>query len=225
MQTSTLYVAGAVYLLLVANFYKESGGFNRHYNAMYAVWKVIPIVFLVVFAAVNGGGVSQKNRATCALGLFFGAIGDVLLGLSKHGLVPGASAFGVGHLFYMSHFISRPLKIFRPLVYVTAAWTSVVAKMVFLPILEEHPIAVSILFIYSVLIALCLVMTASHYIHRNAGDEDKVLIMAHGGYRIPLAEMITLGTYYSAQYLILCGNIHSGLYVKQRYLTHASNYG
>ncbi|VDN27448.1 unnamed protein product [Cylicostephanus goldi] len=84
-------------------------------------------------------------------------------------------------------------------------------------------------------------MTASHYIHRNAGDEDRglwfrflgyvmfylsdsVLIMAHGGYRIPLAEMFILGTYYSAQYLILCGNIHSGLYVQQRYLTHASNY-
>ncbi|VDM66711.1 unnamed protein product [Strongylus vulgaris] len=196
--------------------------------------KVIPILFLTLFAAIDGGGLSPKNRKLCALGLFFGAIGDVIIGVSKEGLIPGALAFGIGHFFYMSQFLSRPLKIFWPLLYIITAWGSIIGVFVMLPAASEHPIAVSIMVTYSLILSSCLVITGSHYINRKTGDEDKglylrfigyalfytsdsVLVLADVGFRVPFAEVIILSTYYAAQYLILCGNIHSGLYVKAKH--------
>ncbi|KIH45065.1 hypothetical protein ANCDUO_24900, partial [Ancylostoma duodenale] len=101
MQSSSLYAVGAVYFLLIANFYNESQGFTKFYNAMYPVWKVIPILFLTLFAAVDGGGLPKRDRKMCALGLFFGGVGDVLIGVKHEGIVPGAISFGIGHFFYM----------------------------------------------------------------------------------------------------------------------------
>ncbi|KIH56429.1 hypothetical protein ANCDUO_13390 [Ancylostoma duodenale] len=92
MQSSSLYAVGAVYFLLIANFYNESQGFTK---------KVIPILFLTLFAAVDGGGLPKRDRKMCALGLFFGGVGDVLIGVKHEGIVPGAISFGIGHFFYM----------------------------------------------------------------------------------------------------------------------------
>lgn len=65
---------------------------------------MIPIVFLALFAAVDGGGMSKRDRILCTMALFFGGIGDVLIGLSHEGIVTGAIAFGIGHIFYMVNF-------------------------------------------------------------------------------------------------------------------------
>ncbi|PIO57522.1 hypothetical protein TELCIR_21064, partial [Teladorsagia circumcincta] len=45
---------------------------------------------------------------------------------------------------------------------------------------------------------------------------DSVLVMHHTGYRLPWPEMVVLATYYTAQYLILYGNIHTGLHGKAK---------
>ncbi|CAJ0608440.1 unnamed protein product [Cylicocyclus nassatus] len=191
------------------------------------------MLFLVLFAALDGGGLPQQHRTVCALGLLFGTIGDFLLGISKHGLIPGAVAFGIGHLFYMSLFISRPIKIYWPVVYFTAAWGVVIAILIFLPVAKEHPIAVFLFAIYAVILKLCLIITTSQYIHRDASDKDEglyyrflgfslfylsdsVLILGDAGFPIPFSGKLCLAAYYSAQFLILCGNIHSGLYVKNK---------
>ncbi|EYC16196.1 hypothetical protein Y032_0034g2853 [Ancylostoma ceylanicum] len=193
--------------------------------------KVIPILFLTLFAAADGGGLPKKDRNMCALGLFFGGVGDVLIGVSHEGIVPGAIAFGIGHFFYMTQFLRRPLKIYWPLVVVTLVWGALIGHVCVFPLLTEHPIAVTIMTLYSLILSTCLAITGSQYINRRAGDDDKglylrfigfllfyvsdsVLILTHTGYRLPFPELTILGTYYTAQYLILSGNIHSGLYVK-----------
>lgn len=43
-------------------------------------------------------GVKQFYQA---LGLFFSGIGDFIISFHAYGLVTGAIAFGIGHLFYM----------------------------------------------------------------------------------------------------------------------------
>ncbi|KIH43205.1 hypothetical protein ANCDUO_26794, partial [Ancylostoma duodenale] len=68
--------------------------------------KVIPILFLTLFAAVDGGGLPKRDRKMCALGLFFGGVGDVLIGVKHEGIVPGAISFGIGHFFYMVSFFN-----------------------------------------------------------------------------------------------------------------------
>lgn len=47
------------------------------------------------------GDLQGWDRVNYALGLTFGALGDFLLALYEGGLIPGAIAFAVGHLFYM----------------------------------------------------------------------------------------------------------------------------
>ncbi|KAK6028714.1 YhhN-like protein [Ostertagia ostertagi] len=153
---SVLAAVGAVYFLLVANFYNESHGFQKFYNRLYPVWKVMPIVFLTIFAAVHGGGLSKRNRFMCAMALFFGGIGDVLIGLSDEGIVTGAIAFAIGHLFYM------PTKIFWPLLIGTFAWGAVLGHFCVFPMLNEHPFEVLILSTYSLILSSCLAITGSH---------------------------------------------------------------
>ncbi|VDO47725.1 unnamed protein product [Haemonchus placei] len=223
---SVLAAVGVVYFLLVANFYNESNGFVKYYNTLYAVWKVIPIVFLTVFAAVHGGGLSKRDRMMCALGLFFGGIGDVLIGLSEGGIITGAVAFGIGHLFYKTQFWSHSTKIYWPLLIGALAWSAIIGHLCVLPLLNQHPIEVLILSTYSLLLTYCVATTGSQYINRKRDHDEKglllrfigfmlffisdsVLIMAHRGYEIFWPEMVVLSTYYSAQYLILYGNIHT----------------
>ncbi|VDM62319.1 unnamed protein product [Angiostrongylus costaricensis] len=233
---SVLLAVGAVYFLLVANFYNESHGFTEFYNAMYAVWKVVPIVFLTIFAALDGGGLPTTERTLCALGLFFGGVGDVLIGLSHEGIVTGAIAFGIGHFFYMvcycgGHFFSRPTTWCWPLLVITFLWGIVIGEFCVFPMFDEHPFAVTVMVLYSLILSSCLVLTGSQYYNRQKVDDkeglllryigflmfyisDSVLIMNHTGHKIPFPQLIILGTYYTAQYLILCGNIHTALHVK-----------
>ncbi|KAK5977918.1 hypothetical protein GCK32_010623 [Trichostrongylus colubriformis] len=228
---SVLAAVGAMYFLLVANFYNESHGFEKYYNTLYPVWKVIPIIFLTLFAAFHAGGISKKDRFMCAMGLFFGGIGDVLIGLSDEGIVTGALVFGIGHLFYMSQFLSRYTKIHLPLVIGILVWGSIIGHLCLFPMLKEHPIEVFILTTYSFLLSSCLAISGSQYLNRRQDDDEKglflrftgfvlfyisdsVLVMSHTGYRVPWPEMVVLASYYVAQYLILCGNIHTGLSVK-----------
>ncbi|PIO62562.1 hypothetical protein TELCIR_15875 [Teladorsagia circumcincta] len=99
--------------------------------------------------------------------------------------------------------------------------------------LNEHPFEVLILSVYSLILSSCLAITGSQYINRQRGDDEKglllrymgfmmffisdsVLVMHHTGYRLPWPEMVVLATYYTAQYLILYGNIHTGLHGKAK---------
>ncbi|KAJ1373074.1 hypothetical protein KIN20_035405 [Parelaphostrongylus tenuis] len=198
---------------------------------MYPVWKVIPIIFLTTFAAVDGGGLPTPERIMCALGLLFGGVGDVLIGLSHEGIVPGAVAFGIGHFFYMTRFFSRPTKVYWPLLVITSVWGLIIGLVCLFPMFYEHPFAVTIMALYAVILSTCLTISGSQYINRQKGDNkeglllqyigflmfyisDSVLIMSHTGHKLPFSQLIILGTYFTAQYLILCGNIHTGLHVK-----------
>ncbi|KAK6049338.1 YhhN-like protein [Cooperia oncophora] len=200
---------------------------------MYPIWKVLPIAFLSVFAATHGGGLSKRDRTMCALALFFGGIGDVLIGLSEEGIVTGAIAFGIGHLFYLTQILSRPTKIHWPLLIGTFVWGAIIGHLCFLPMLKQHLFEVLLLSTYSLILSSCLAVTGSQYLNRRREDDEKglflryvgfllffisdsLLVLHHTGYIVPWPEMSILSTYYTAQYLILYGNIHTGLHVKAK---------
>lgn len=63
--------------------------------------KITPIILLVAFAYLNGGGLGKEQRKTAAAGLFFGGVGDWIIGMRHDGIILGAVAFGIGHLFYL----------------------------------------------------------------------------------------------------------------------------
>ncbi|KJH44425.1 YhhN-like protein [Dictyocaulus viviparus] len=228
---SVLFAVGAVYFILIANFYNESLGFTNFYSTTYALWKVVPIMFLMLFALFDGGGIPSEKRLMCSLGIFFGGVGDVLIGLRHDGIVPGAIAFAIGHLFYMTQFFSRTTKLNRRLLFITFLWGMIVGLFCMLPMSYKHPFAVVIIALYSLLLSACFAITGSQYLNRQKEDDeeglllrylgyllfyisDSVLIMTHTGYKIPYSCLLILGTYYSAQYLILCGNIHTAHHLK-----------
>lgn len=69
-----------------------------------------PILLLSVFAYLNGGGLGKADRQTAALGLIFGGLGDFIIGMRHDGIILGALAFGIGHLFYL---VRANLKIWK----------------------------------------------------------------------------------------------------------------
>lgn len=46
-------------------------------------------------------GNNGRQRTYTAVGLLFGAIGDYLICIHGHGLFLGATAFAIGHIFYL----------------------------------------------------------------------------------------------------------------------------
>ncbi|CAD6194849.1 unnamed protein product [Caenorhabditis auriculariae] len=205
---STMIPVGFVYFLLVANFYNESAGFDKDHTPYYSLWKVTPIASLAGFSLFHGAGLSDKDRLLAGLGLIFGGIGDYVIGSSNEGIVAGAIAFGIGHVFYLMLFMNYQTKVHQPLVAAMIFWGAVISKVCFLPLLEEHPIAMLIMASYAVLLTSCFVIAASQYLNGTATQNEKgVWIRALGFLSTPYCDFLVLGSYYLAQYLILYGNI------------------
>ncbi|KHN78314.1 hypothetical protein Tcan_16988 [Toxocara canis] len=89
------------YFALVALFYRQSDGFIRKYDGSYEYWKTLPVLILSVLCYLIDAGLRGRERTFTALGLFFGALGDYLICRTEDGLITGATAFGIGHIFYL----------------------------------------------------------------------------------------------------------------------------
>ncbi|CAJ0945539.1 unnamed protein product, partial [Mesorhabditis belari] len=224
-----LFEFGLLYALLVGNFCYQSNGFVKFYDDRYCLWKLMkltPIVALALFTYFHGAGLNERSRRLHALGIVFGGIGDWLIGNSKEGIVVGAIAFGIGHLFYMSLFVPGSFKIAPSMLIGAAVWGLIANQLCLMPMFQEHPIPVAIMIIYSLLLTACFILSYSQYALGNnklqAGHEalwyrfigfalfyasDNLLIFDHVGYPVPLSEVLILGTYYGAQFLILKGQI------------------
>uniref|UniRef100_A0A1I7XU26 Large ribosomal subunit protein eL33 n=1 Tax=Heterorhabditis bacteriophora TaxID=37862 RepID=A0A1I7XU26_HETBA len=181
---SVMIVVGIVYFLLVANFYNESHGFTKFYNEMYPVCinyrKITPIVFLIIFSLLHGGGLYIRDRFICALGLLFGGIGDYLIGISHEGIITGAVAFGIGHFIYMTFFIHHHTILCWPLLVAMLLWGALVGHVCVFPLLAEQPIAVGIMTVYSLILSTCFFISASQYINqpptKRSQDPPSVLL-------------------------------------------------
>ncbi|CAJ0576585.1 unnamed protein product, partial [Mesorhabditis spiculigera] len=228
---------GLLYGLLVANFGYQSGGFVKFYDDRYCLWKLMkisPIVALALFTYFHGAGLNERARKIQTLGIVLGGVGDWLIGSTKEGIVTGAIAFGLGHLCYMALFVPGNVKVVPAFLAGTLAWGLVANQLCLVPMIKDHPYAVGIMMVYSLLLTACLVFSYSHYqlgtARHKAGSDalfyrllgfalfyasDNMLIFDHCGYPIPYSEILILGTYYSSQYFILKGLVHceSGDYI------------
>ncbi|GMS83791.1 hypothetical protein PENTCL1PPCAC_5966, partial [Pristionchus entomophagus] len=217
-----LHKAGVAFLLAVGHFFYQSSGFTKFYNELYAYWKCTPLLVLISFVALHGGGVPVKTRAFLAIALTAGCAGDYVIGIAKEGIVPGAIAFGIGHVFYMLTFVPDTLSICWPLAAALVAWNAVVGYICILPVLKVSVFAVVVMTIYSFILTATVIFAASQYMYGSSAHpagshglkwrllgfalfylSDNILIMEHTGIRVPLAEHLILFTYFAAQYLLV----------------------
>ncbi|GMS91819.1 hypothetical protein PENTCL1PPCAC_30394, partial [Pristionchus entomophagus] len=216
-----LHKAGVAYLLAIGHFFYQSAGFVKFYNDQYAYWKCIPLLVLISFVAIHGG-VPTKTRTLLAIALAAGSVGDFVIGSAHDGIVPGAVAFGIGHIINMLTFAPETRRICWPLAGAVLALNAVVGHFCVFPILEKSVIDVVILSVYSCLLAAALIVAASQcfygssvhpaYAHglkwRLLGYalfylSDNILIIDHTVFSVPFAEHLCLSTYFAAQYLLV----------------------
>ncbi|KAF8360731.1 hypothetical protein PRIPAC_87654, partial [Pristionchus pacificus] len=217
-----LHKAGVAMALAIAHFFYQSSGLTKFYNELYAYWKCTPLLVLISFVALHGGGVPLKTRGLLVLALTAGCAGDYVIGISKEGIVPGAIAFGIGHIFYMLTFVPETISICWPLAAVLGVWNALVGYYCLLPVLKVSVIAVLVMTIYSFILTSTVIYSASQClygstVHPPFADglkwrllgfalfyvSDNIFIMEHTGYRIPLAEHWILFTYFAAQYILV----------------------
>ncbi|CAO4364219.1 unnamed protein product [Caenorhabditis nigoni] len=214
---------GLAYFLLVANFYYQSNGFNDHYTLSYSFWKVTPIILLTAFAYLNGGGLGKEHRKTMAAGLFFGGVGDWIIGMRHDGIILGALAFGIGHLFYLSLFRHHETKVHSKFLLGMLAWALVIGQLCFVPMLADHRGPLVVFASYSLLLSTCTLTAVSQFLNGSKSQNkegllyraigfflfyisDSVLMLSHTGYWTLAPSFCVLSTYYTAQYFILYGN-------------------
>ncbi|TMS35774.1 hypothetical protein L596_003097 [Steinernema carpocapsae] len=166
--------------------------------------------------------VPDRERKLHASGLLLGALGDFLIGQFENGIVTGAIAFGIGHIFYLATFARRLQKPTYALVGGILTYGIILNHFCLIPQLGSHPINTSILLVYSLLLSSCVVISGSMYIEGTADQppqqkenlvrflgfstfavSDSTLILDHVGYRVPYVELIILCTYFTAQFVIM----------------------
>jgi len=212
------------YSLLIANFYYQSNGFIKYYNAAYPYWKTLPVMALSFLLYFLDTKLPYSKRRNMAAALFLGAIGDFLLGAWHDGIYPGCVVFGIGHLLYLSTYIGQLKRLYWPLVIAGVVWGVFVHKMtVFRYLFQTHPIGSIGLLVYSLTLSAVMMVSGSLYFNgikkpdtknnliRFAGyalfyASDSAYAFNHVDYFVPMAEHFILATYFAAQYLILWGN-------------------
>ncbi|GMR32932.1 hypothetical protein PMAYCL1PPCAC_03127, partial [Pristionchus mayeri] len=220
-----LLKAGVLFLLAIAHFFYQSGGLSRSYGDVYAFWKSTPLLVLISFVALHGGGIPLKERALLFFALLAGCTGDYVMGLAKEGIVPGAIAFGIGHIFYLITFARNTLSIHWPVTFALLLWNSVIVYFCILPFLKVSVVAVIVMTTYAFLLATTVVFAASQYFY---GSSDQSPFSSGLGWRVlgfalfylsdsiiivdvtvtvPFAPHLVFVTYFAAQYFLVRGAI------------------
>ncbi|CAI4231756.1 unnamed protein product [Auanema sp. JU1783] len=223
---------GLIYSALVLNFYFESGGYIKFYTPSYSLWKTTPVLFLSIVSAVYSRIAGNATFIKVAAGLLFGAIGDYLIGLSEDGIVTGAIAFGIGHIFYLLCFYKN-FQINVPFALIMTIWGGFASYATLVPMLSQHPIPVFILSIYSILLMFNVCLAVSQHLNRPTTTfdsavskralgfflffiSDSLLIFHHTGFKIPYAECLILNSYFAAQFFIFQSFVVSELKSKKK---------
>uniref|UniRef100_A0A1I8ADC0 lysoplasmalogenase n=1 Tax=Steinernema glaseri TaxID=37863 RepID=A0A1I8ADC0_9BILA len=210
------------YVALVALFYVQSGGFVKFHDTGYAFWKVLPVSTLGALMYFFATTIPERERKLHAFGLLLGALGDFLIGYFENGIVTGAIAFGIGHMFYLSTFARRLQKPTYALAGGLLVYGMILNHFCLMPQLGAHPINTVILFVYSLLLSSAVIISGSMFIEGTTDQSpnekenlvrfigfgifavsDSTLILDHSGYWVPYAEVIILSTYFTAQFVIM----------------------
>ncbi|GMR56344.1 hypothetical protein PMAYCL1PPCAC_26539, partial [Pristionchus mayeri] len=210
------------FLLAIAHFFYQSNGFTRYFNYMYRFWVCTPLLVLITFVALHGGGLTRKDRSLLFIALSAGCIGDHVMGIAEEGVVPGAIAFGIGHIAYMLTFAPKTLEISRNFALALLSFTVVTVCVCILPLAKISIIAVILMSVYAFILAASVIYAASQCWHGNSEHpafspglnnrllgfalfylSDAVIIEDATLIKVPLANPIIFLTYFSAQYLIL----------------------
>uniref|UniRef100_A0AC35U401 YhhN-like protein n=1 Tax=Rhabditophanes sp. KR3021 TaxID=114890 RepID=A0AC35U401_9BILA len=215
-----------IYITLIAFFGISTNGFEYTLDINYIFFKTLPVLALSVLTYLGNTAVNEKYRKIQTTALLFGAIGDFLIAFLHNnisGLVIGAVAFGIGHMFYLKTFYRKLKHLYIPLTIPVVVYGAVINQLFLVPKLDEDLISTIILMIYSAILAVPLLISGSMYLggcieYENAQAfhklrfagfifffiSDSVLLLSNTGHRFPYSEVLILTTYFAAQYLILC---------------------
>ncbi|VDD91102.1 unnamed protein product [Enterobius vermicularis] len=213
---------GFPYFALVALFYRQTNGFVSKQTDLYHVWKTLPVLLLSILCYLigSGAGLTGRLRTYTAIALFFGALGDYSIG--EYGLLIGASSFLIGHIFYLLTFADRVTRIYYPIAIVLGTVDLAIAYLTLTPIAIEYPLKCTILMVYTTVLTVCVVLSASLFIYGGVNERpkqfnnlirllgfvlfygsDSMLALHLLAFSMPWAEVLILFTYFGAQYLVL----------------------
>jgi uncharacterized membrane protein YhhN len=186
----------------------------EHRGAQRAVYLFKPLttVLILALAAITTQSVSRGYQALVCAGLLFSLAGDVFLMLPRDRFVAGLASFLVAHLFYVTAFAPRPPTLAAPLVLALLVVYGAVLLRALWPRLGDlrAPVAVY---------ALALLVMAWQSAERWAAlDTTPALLAALGAglfvisdsvlawerfrERLAYGQVVVLGTYFAAQWLI-----------------------
>lgn len=210
------------YFVSILNFYHQSSAFTNSHNIELASYKTLPTIILIASAAIDGDGIAARTRVLLVFALIGGAVGDFVLGLSPEGIVPGAIAFGVGHVFYMCSFVPDGPYILWPLAAALFTIAGAVCYMFIMPMMQVFPLMGVVLASYVFILTLTLLFSGSQCFYGTTKHpplaanlqwraigftifyaSDALLFATQQGFMLKHSEVFVLSAYYVSQYIII----------------------
>uniref|UniRef100_A0A914I9R2 lysoplasmalogenase n=1 Tax=Globodera rostochiensis TaxID=31243 RepID=A0A914I9R2_GLORO len=217
-----------IYVLLIAFFYEQTGGFNEQLGFQYSFLKALPILCLALF--VNFGWYSVKRthrqRYLLVASLLAAAGGDFVISIRENiepSFALSALFFAAAHILYMAFLLPFLRHPFVPLTLCCAAYVVVMNYAFLLPHVVTHPFSTLVLMTYSVVLTTAFIISGSlmfvgtHFqpplqksnVMHFVGFcffylSDTLLLLEHADVKFPpcYKEELILSTYYMSQYLI-----------------------
>uniref|UniRef100_A0A183BHP8 lysoplasmalogenase n=2 Tax=Globodera pallida TaxID=36090 RepID=A0A183BHP8_GLOPA len=220
-----------IYVLLIAFFYEQTGGFNEQLGFQYSFLKALPILCLALF--VHFGWHSDKRthrqRYLLVASLLAAAGGDFVISIRENiepSFALSALFFGAAHILYMAFLLPFLRHPFVPLTLCCGAYVVVMNYAFLLPHVDTHPFSTLVLMTYSVVLTAAFIISGSlmfvgtHFqppLQKNNVMHfvgfcffyvsDTLLLLEHADVKFPpcYKEELILSTYYLSQYLIVRG--------------------
>lgn len=175
------------------------------------VFKPLTMILIILLALVTGAGVSTLYKYLILIALIFSLGGDVFIMLNRENPIKGLASFLIAHVFYASAFL-QGIESFYPLILIPVL---VFASIFFLYLYKGlDKLFIPVLF-YTIVISLMGILAANRYMNRL--DEKSLLaligavffLVSESSWAVNRfkksffwAEILILGTYFSAQTLL-----------------------
>ncbi len=175
------------------------------------VFKPLTMILIILLAILTGTGVPTAYKYLILIALIFSLGGDVFIMLDRENPIKGLAAFLIAHVFYVSAFLQGS-ESFYPLILIPVI---VFAAIFFLNIHKGlHKLFIPVLS-YTVVLSLMGSLAANRFM--NLQDEKSLLALIGAGFFLvsesfwavnrfkrsfAWAEVLILGTYFSAQTLL-----------------------
>jgi uncharacterized membrane protein YhhN len=201
--------AFVIFLIFFSAGLAVGGKYSRIH--VHYVFKPLTMTLIILLAIFTGTGVSTAYKYLILMALIFSLGGDVFIMLNRENPIKGLAAFLIAHVFYVSAFL-QGIESFYPLILIPVLVFAAIfflnihkgLKKLFIPVLS-----------YTIVLSLMGYLAANRYV--NVQDEKSLLALIGASFFLvsesswavnrfkksfAWAEVLILGTYFSAQTLL-----------------------